>query len=251
MYLFEVYDNIYLVINMKKTLSIIISILIVLLSFSTISFATDTVTLSLQNETVYAGDEFTVNLFISDNSKVSGAVVDINYDKSKLEFVSAKEGAILDTKASISIRNINNDNSYVRFAYMANGSCITAEGILFSVTFKVLETAEGKTDLNISIPSPADFVSENIEKIPYSVHNSTITIINDIDNEITSESETEIPESTTDEITETESQITTETDNNPDDKKEDGDSYLSIILVLIGVAFICFGFALAIKKKRS
>ena len=98
---------------MKKILSIIISVLIILLSFSIISFASDTVTLSLQNETVYAGDEFTVNLFISDNSKVSGAVIDINYDKSKLEFVSAKEGAILDTKASISIRNINNDKSYV------------------------------------------------------------------------------------------------------------------------------------------
>ena len=237
--------------DMKKIFSIIISVLIILFSFSIISFATDTVTLSLQNETVYAGDEFTVNLFISDNSKVSGAVIDINYDKSKLEFVSAKEGAILDTKASISIRNINNDKSYVRFVYMANGSSVTAEGILFSVTFKVRDTAEGTTDLKITIPSPADFVSENIEKIPYSVRNSTITILNEIDNEITSETETETVESTTDEMSETESQLTTGINSDLNNDEGDSDNSLSIILILIGVAFICFGFAVAIKKKRT
>ena len=131
---------------MKKIISVIISVLIIILSFTISCYANDSVTLSLQNETVYAGDEFTVNLFISDNSKISGAVIDINYDKSKLEFVSAKEGAILDAKANISIRNINKDNSYVRFAYMSNGSSVTSEGILFSVTFKVVEVPAGKID---------------------------------------------------------------------------------------------------------
>ena len=238
--------------NMKKTIAVILSAFIILLSFSITCFATDPVTLSLQNETVYAGDEFTVNLFVSDNSKISGAVIDINYDKTKLEFVSAKEGAILDTKATISIRNINKDSSYVRFAYMSNASSITSEGILFSVTFKVLETANGKTDLKISIPSPADFVSDNLEKIPYTVRNSIITIINEIPTETPSESETESTEPVTDDISETESQSTndTEIDSN-DDNKKGNDYTFVIVFALLGLAFICFGVAVAIKKKKA
>ena len=235
---------------MKKILSILISCLIVLTSLSICCFASETVTLSLQNETVYAGDEFTVNLFISDNAKVSGAVIDINYDKTKLEFVSAKEGAILDAKANISIRNINKDNSYVRFAYMATGSSITSEGILFSVTFKVLESANGKTDLKITIPSDADFVSESLEKIPYSVRNSSITILNEIPAETTSETETESIEASTDDILETESQSDDNNENIDIDNKEN-DNFIAILLALVGFAFICFGIAVAIKKKRK
>ena len=235
---------------MKKILSIIISSLIILMSLSITCFATDTVTLSLQNETVYAGDEFTVNLFVSDNSKISGAVIDINYDKSKLEFVSAKEGAILDTKATISIRNINKDTSYVRFAYMTADSSITSEGILFSVTFKVHESAFGKTDLKITIPSPADFVSDSLEKIPYTVRNSSITILNDIPTESTSETETESTEIFSEDLSETESQTMTNKENN-DNSDKDNDNVLTIVLALVGIAFICFGIAVTVKKKRK
>lgn len=237
---------------MKKFLLILISVLIIILSLSMTCFATDTVTLSLQNETVYAGDEFTVNLFVSDNSKISGAVIDINYDKTKLEFVSAKEGAILDAKANISIRNINKDNSYVRFAYMATGSSITSEGILFSVTFKVLESANGKTDLKITIPSPADFVSDSLEKIPYTVRNSSINILNDIPTETPSEIETESTETFTDNLSETESQSMTNNEKNDVvDKDTDNDNVITIVLSLIGFAFICFGVAVTVKKKRK
>ena len=235
---------------MKKVLSIIISALIIILSLSVTCFATDTVTLSLQDEKVYAGDEFTVNLFISDNAKVSGAVIDINYDKSKLEFVSAKEGAILDSGANISIRNMNKDSSYVRFAYMAMGSSITSEGILFSVTFKVLESANGKTDLKITIPSPADFVSEDLEKIPYTVRNSSITILNEIPSETISETETDSTEAPTEDLQETESQSITNNEGNDNGNKSD-DNILGIALALFGVVFICFGVAFTVKKKKK
>ncbi len=236
---------------MKKIFSIIISSIIILASLSIICFATDTVTLSLQNETVYAGDEFTVNLFVSDNSKISGAVIDINYDNSKLEFVSAKEGAILDTNATISIRNINKDNSYVRFAYMAADSSITSEGILFSVTFKVLESAKDKTDLKITIPSSADFVSDSLEKIPYTVRNSSITILNEMPTESTNESETESTEVLTEEPSETESSTINESIDNSSNDEDNKDNTLVVVLALVGVAFICFGIAVTVKKKRK
>ncbi len=241
-----------LVIYMKKTISIITSLIILTLSFSICVYAEDPVIISIQDEKVYAGDEFTVNVFISDNSQMSGAVIDINYDNEKLEFISAKEGAILDTKGNISIRNVNKDNSYVRFAYMSGSSSVTAEGIIFSITFKALETASGKTNLEIAIPNAADFVNSDLEKLAYSVDNSEITILDNISIETTTEPP--VTESTS--VTETTDVVPSDSTTNNDiiqnDNNNDGnDIVLMVVLVLLGIALICFGVVVANKKKSN
>lgn len=239
---------------MKKFTLTFLALIVLILSFSVSAFATDPVTLSIQDEKVYAGDTFTVNVFISDNSMVSGAVIDINYDKEKLEFISAKEGGILDTKANTSIRNIKNDKSYVRFAYMSGSSSIDAEGIILTVTFKALETAKGKTNLEITIPNPADFVNNNLEKIEYKVQNAEISILENISIETT---ESTTAESTTDEeitsdVTQSET-IESTTDNADESNNTNGDNskILVIVLLLVGLALICFGVAFIIKKKKQ
>lgn len=242
----------FLVMFMKKIISIFLTLIVLLLSFSCFAYAEEPVILSIQDEKVYAGDEFTVNVFVSDNSQISGAVIDINYDKEKIEFVSAKEGAILDAKANISIRNIKNDNNYyVRFTYMSVSSSVSAEGILFSVTFKALENASGKTNLKITIPNAADFVNSNLEKISYNVESSQITILDNISIETTTE-EPSISESTT--VPETVDSVPSETTTNELDENENtndnNDIILMIVLLLIGVSLICFGIAFAIKKKK-
>lgn len=253
MYLYVFYGNMLLVIYMKKTISIIISLIFLTLSLSTCAYAQEPVILSIQDEKVYAGDEFTVNVFISDNSQISGAVIDINYDNEKLEFISAKEGAILDTKGNISIRNVNKDNSYVRFTYMSGSTSVTAEGIIFSITFKALETSSGKTNLEITIPNAADFVNSDLEKLAYSVDNSEITVLDNISIETTepstSESSTSI-ETTTDII---ENETTDNTNNDSGEKDNvniDNSKTLFIVILLVGVALICFGIVFIIKKKK-
>lgn len=239
---------------MKKFISTFSALILLILSFSISALAQDPVTISIQDERVYAGDTFTVNVFISDNSMISGAVIDINYDEEKLEFISAKEGGILDTKATTSIRNIKNDKSYVRFAYLSGSSAIEAEGILFTVTFKALETAKGKTNLEITIPEPADFVNNNLEKIQYKVENAEISILENISIETT---ESTTAESTTEEeitsdVTENETTEST-TDNADESNNTDGDNskILMIVLLLVGIALICFGVAFIIKKKKQ
>lgn len=237
---------------MKKMLSIIISITILLLFFSFSAFAQNPVTLSIQDERVYAGDTFTVNVFISDNSMVSGAVIDINYDNKMLEFISAKEGGILDTNGTISIRNILSDKSCVRFAYMSNISPIESEGILFTITFKALETAKGSTNLEITIPTPADFVNSNLEKIEYKVENAEILILENISIDTM---ESTIAENTTEEeiiseIMESETEsMTINTDENSN-TNGDNSKILLLVLLLVGLALICFGVAFIVKKKK-
>ena len=237
---------------MKKVFSIFLTVVILTLSFSLSSYAQEPVILSIQDEKVYAGDQFTVNVFISDNSQISGAVVDLNYDNEKLEFISAKEGAIFDSNSNISIRNINNEKSYVRFTYMSGSSGLSAEGIIFSVTFKALETSSGKTNLEITIPNPADFVNGNLEKLTYDVDNSEITILDNISIEITTEPTTD--ESTIVSETSTESNDNEASDNSnveANDDSNDITTILMIVLLLVGASLICFGIVFAIKKKKQ
>jgi hypothetical protein len=236
---------------MKKILSVLITLIIFVLSFCIGVNAQEPVIISVQDEKVYAGDEFTINVFISDNSQVSGAVIDLNYDNEKLEFVSAKEGAILDTNGNISIRNVNKDKSYVRFTYMSGSVALSAEGIVFSVTFKALETSSGKTNLEITIPNAADFVNSNLEKITYNVDNSEITILDNIS--IESTTEPTINESTS--VSETTTSIQNETTTNVNVEKNDNsdgsDTVLMVVLLLVGISLICFGLVIAAKKKKK
>jgi hypothetical protein len=228
------------------------SLFILIFSLLVCANAQEPVVISIQDEKVYAGDEFTVNVFISANSQVSGAVIDLNYNNEMLEFVSAKEGAILDMNGNISIRNINQDKSCVRFTYMSGSSGLNAEGIIFNVTFKALETVSGKTDIEIMIPNAADFVNDNLEKISYSVDNAEITILNNISIEATTELTTGESTSVLESITESlEDELSTNVTAEANDNNDDNNIVTMVVLLLIGFSLICFGLAAVAKKKKK
>ena len=225
-------------------------------SFSVMSFAEDPVHLSMSDETVYAGDEFTLNLFISDNSKVSGAVIDIAYDDDYFQFVSAKEGAILDADANISIKNFNKDNSYVRLTYLSSSSSILSSGILLSVTFSVKEDAEGESELKISIPNPGDFISSDLTKIPYTIKNSKVTVIrnsnfvDDLTEEQSSDEITdEVDNGQTDTDEEAESSVQTENEKDTN-KKNDKGMIIIAAMLMAGIAMVAVGLVFIFKKKK-
>lgn len=234
---------------MKKIISILITVLLIISSFSFVVFAIEPVTLSLTSSEVYAGDEITLNLYVSGNSDISGATIDINYDATKLEFVSAKEGAILDSKANISIRNMKKDSNYVRFTYLSTSSSIISEGILMSVTFKALESASGETDLTISIPHPDDFISIDAEELNYETVNSKVKIIG-CDDVI--ESTTEESLTNDESITEDNVENIIDAENNEDNNRKDIIIYIILVSALfIGIIFIIIGIIMIVKKKKS
>lgn len=222
---------------MKKIMIFVFCIVLLSSFLSFFSFAEKPVDLTLSGDTVYAGDEITLNLYVSDNSQISGAVIDLNYDKTKLEFISASEGAILDAKAQISIRPLKNGN--IRFAYMSPSSSIISEGVLFSVTFKALEDAVGKTEVSVSIPNPGDFVSSDLTKLPFNIKNASVNIVNHQTGESVTE---ETAENTTneqplEESTENQSEVeSTEAPTEiPDDNK---DKIIPVILFVVGLVII-------------
>ena len=231
---------------MKKLFSIFLATILIVSSFSITCFAENSVKLSLNSETdtVYAGDEFVVKLMISDNSKMSGAAIDINYDKNKLEYVSGSFGGILDDSATKSVKNINGDKAKVRFTYLAPSSSVTSQGVLVTVKFKALENASGKTDLTVSVPNPGDFVAQDLTRLAYTVENAKINIVGSpTETESVSQSETETQpvESSTTETT------TKPVENNIDD--DDDVSKTIIVVVIAGVAILLVVALLTRKPK--
>ena len=236
---------------MKRIISVLLTFLILSVVMLPVS-AKSSVELKITDATVYAGDEFELKIFISDNSRLSGAVIDLQYDESMFEFVSAQKGSIIDEGAMVSIKNISDK---VRFTYMSPDASITSEGTLFTVKFKALDNAEGQSGIKIVIPSAGDFVSENLEKLPYTVKNSTVKIINNtvVNNESTTEStsveNTDIPFNQDDKST-TEN---TTANNQNNDNNEDNDSIKIVIgLVVAGAVFVLGAITCLIitKKKR-
>lgn len=241
---------------MKKSISLILALFILFSAFSITAFAESKATLSLTSETVYAGEEFTLNLFISDNSKMSGAVIDVNYDKAMLEYVSAEQGAILDQNANISIKNIDGENAKVRFTYLAPSSSVTSEGVIVSITFKALSNVTGNTDLTITIPNAGDFVTQDLERISYEVSNSVVKIINTTYVEQSEEDTSSTTESTSQSTEIDNSQSSTEQENtnntaNADDNEDNDDNTLIIVLLVVGLLFITVGVVMLVGSKKK
>ena len=240
---------------MKKLFSIFLAIILIatILNFS--CFAENPVQLKLNSETdtVYAGDEFVVRLMISDNSKMSGAAIDINYDKNKLEYVSGSFGGILDDSATKSLKNIKGDAPKVRFTYLSPSSSVTSQGVLVVLKFKALENASGATELSITIPNPGDFVSQDLTRLSFTVENANVKILNSVtetETETESESVTENP--TESQKIETIGPI--ETTTKPADKNDDEGLDMVVILALaLGFAFLIIVVLLSRKpsKKKS
>lgn len=235
---------------MKKIISVFLIVLILLSVILVIPvFAKKIVELKLTDATIYADDELELRLFISDNSQLSGAVIDLQYDANKLEFISGEKGQIIDDNAMVSIKNTS---EYVRFTYLSPNSAVTSEGILFSIKFKAIPNAEGQTDVKISIPSAGDFVNNNAEKLAYTTKDATIKIINTTF-ESTNETESTTDKSITD-VVESSSNITeSSTTDNKIDKNNNDNDYIKIVIGLFvagGVIIVGVVAYMLIKKKK-
>lgn len=239
----------------KKILSVFFSAVIIF-SMCIPIFAEKGVTLSVSNAEVYAGEEFTVQVSISDNSRLAGAVINLNYDGSMLQYVSSNKGGIINDSAQFSLKNFsNNKNSYIRMAYLDGESSITAEGVLFTVKFKALESAKGRSSISINIASAGDFTDCDLNKLPFSVENGNVIVNND--NYI--EPSTEPAESNTDVnsttvlISSTTSEDTTSYEPATDEKNIMPKSriYIAFIAAFLAVAVVVAVVIIFIRKGRK
>jgi len=113
----------------------IVSLTIGCFVFVTVS-ATEMATLSIGSIEGKAGDTVTVDVSISGNPGFSGIWLYLDYDGSMIKAISVESGDML--KSDLSASNINLENE-VKFAWVTLGGDMKADGVLYSITFELLQ----------------------------------------------------------------------------------------------------------------
>lgn len=137
---------------MKKLISILLA-LFMLVSAALPSFAAKSVKFTASDNEVFAGDEFTVDIFISDYSLLKTATLIVEYDSKAMQFLDLNIGAIVTAGSkAVSFKDIKNaDKSYVQIDYKDSSASLSSAGKFLSLTFVANDTAAGKTDIKLSV----------------------------------------------------------------------------------------------------
>lgn len=150
--------------TVKKGIALLITIAIIL-SLIPVSL----IALAAQEEPIVrvsnvygrAGETVTVSVTMSENSYACGGNFNLVYDNNMLQAVSASCG---DLAAGMTpIANPQYDANKVRFTF-AGIAPITEYGTLVTVSFKILETAEGTVPLTLEKVNLYDSNSEHLTK---------------------------------------------------------------------------------------
>ena len=134
--------------RMSQFLAIITSFIILISAFVMPVSAAETVKYSIASATGEKGDTVTVTVNVSSNVGVTAAIIDINYDSSKLEYVDGINGNVFMT---CSVRH-QEGTSNVRCTGITMGdSSAKKSGIFATLKFKIIASS-GSASLKI-IPS--------------------------------------------------------------------------------------------------
>lgn len=150
--------------TIKKGIALLISIAIILsiIPYSLIAFAAqEEPIVRVSNVYGRAGETVTISVTMSENSYACGGNFNLVYDNTMLQAVSASCG---DLAAGMTpIANPQYDANKVRFTF-AGITPITKFGTLVTVSFKILDNAEGTIPLTLEKVNLYDSNSEHLTK---------------------------------------------------------------------------------------
>lgn len=137
----------------RKMIKIIICMMIAICLFSTINIskAADEVAFSVSSASGKSGDEVTININLDTASNFASANFVLEYDTTKLTYVSYTEGEVLET-AAMCIVNNNSDTGKIAIGYIADPTATdqTKEpGNMLKIVFRIESTTTETTDLNL------------------------------------------------------------------------------------------------------
>ena len=161
---------------MKRKIIIVSVICCILVFFITnLTFAADNVNFSLSNAEGKYGDEVTVYLSLNNNSDFVSGDWTIQYDNKKLQYVNYNELEILKTGEMNAVKN-NPDNGKIAIGYVADPTSDNwnkAPGKVLSVTFKIITSEPGTTNLTLTNSS---LKKDSGERISSTTTNGTVKI---------------------------------------------------------------------------
>ena len=139
-------------------------------------FAITQPTVYAENITANAGDTVSIPVKISNNTGIAGFGINLTYDTAALTPLSVNSD---DSVFSNGLMNdtISSANTGVVSVIWSGSSNVTADGILFTITFKVNEEATGSTVVGIDYDQRNTF-DENIDDVALACSNTMLTIKN-------------------------------------------------------------------------
>lgn len=137
---------------MKKIISVLL-VFVISAVFVLPSFAAQSIKFTVSDSEVFAGDEFTVDIFISDYSQLKSATLLVEYDKNSMQFLDLNVGAIVTAGSNaVSFKNMQNGSkSYIQIDYNDSSASLSSAGKFLSLTFVAGDTAVGEKDVKLSV----------------------------------------------------------------------------------------------------
>lgn len=137
---------------MKKIISVLL-VFVISAVFVLPSFAAQSIKFTVSDSEVFAGDEFTVDIFISDYSQLKSATLLVEYDKNSMQFLDLNVGAIVTAGSNaVSFKDVQNGSkSYIQIDYNDSSASLSSAGKFLSLTFVAGDTAVGEKDVKLSV----------------------------------------------------------------------------------------------------
>lgn len=155
---------------MKRVITIVMALVLLVGVMSVSAFADNGISVTISDGTAKVGEEFSVDISVSGNPGFASLTGDLTYDHSVLQVVSIS-GLI-----STGTWQIEGDN----MMWYGNAD-YTDNGVIATVTFKVLETAAGNDTIGIDFDGGGwnGIFNYNEETVTPSVDNGTYTFAHD------------------------------------------------------------------------
>lgn len=167
----------------KKILSIVLVFALVLSNLATIALAaypgeSVQVQVSTDKSSVQKDEEFTLTVsFDKDIVKLGNLKIKMDYDESKVSFVSAAEGDMGRNAEDLEEAG----NKFVVFLWDTDTSGVdyTAGTVAYSVTFKAIATGTATNIAPAAVIDDGDFAdaTANQNDIPFTVKNATVKLV--------------------------------------------------------------------------
>lgn len=165
---------------MKKIFALLLSV--VLICSSVIVYA-DSINAVVDSKSAKIGDTVDINISLQNNSGIIAALLNVEYDKERLELIEVQDGQLLEGGTF--------SPNYKSYPYkMVWNSVATAnftdDGILAVLKFKVLENAQpGKAYINLTY-NEDDVFDVDLKNTPIAITNGAIDVIESISDSSTS-----------------------------------------------------------------
>ncbi len=138
-------------------------------------------TFVVENKTAKAGDTFTVDVSIKNNSGIIGLRTYVGYDSDVLELVSATAG---EDFSDTSFGPTNKNPFSILWDDSLASSNNTTNGVVATLTFKVKEGVEAcETEITLTY-DPEDVYDFNWDNVEFGIENGTITVIEYISGDV-------------------------------------------------------------------